>query len=257
MPKLGAALMAWCLLGCADLGLTKDTASPLAEDELNAPETKPISFWKDLAPMFVGKCTLCHHADNPTGVDLTRPFDKEIGIIGRKTAWREAAQEFIVDPGDPDNSFLVEKVSGRQLDTATEGAPMPLMFSSLSSSEIGTIREWISDGARDTDFFRDEVAPIFGDGKSLRSAGRCSLCHYTGGGVPDLVDPFSKSGVVGLVNSRGDVLVDPGNPDGSLLVQKIEGRVTAGLAMPLALEPFSPHEVKLIERWIREGAREN
>jgi hypothetical protein len=257
MLRLGAALIVCCLWGCSELGLEDTATNPIADEDLEPPASEPISFWKDIAPMFSGKCTLCHHSDNATGVDLTHPFDPEVGIVSRETAWTDADQSLIVDPGNPENSFLLRKVGSVELDPVREGARMPLLFAKLNSDEIASVRRWVQDGANDDAVYRDQVAPLFGDGTSLETSGRCSLCHSPGSPIPDLTDPFGPRGVVDKTNARGEPLVVPGAPDSSLLVQKIEGRVTAGLSMPLWLEPFSPHEVRLIERWIREGAREN
>jgi len=48
-----------------------------------------------------------------------------------------------VAPGDPDNSYLVQKVEG----TAAVGSQMPLGGPALSQSQINDIRQWIQDGA--------------------------------------------------------------------------------------------------------------
>jgi hypothetical protein len=135
---------------------------------------------------------------------------------------------------------------------------MPLALTDLSAADIQTVRDWISDGAKDDRTYRDRVREIFGDGVSVgKKGGSCGFCHYGGTSIPDLTDPFSKRGVIGRTNSRGQALIDPGYPDNSLVVAKIEARVNAGLSMPLRLEPFSRHEVDLLERWIAEGAEDN
>ena len=48
-----------------------------------------------------------------------------------------------VEPGDPDNSYLVQKLEG----TAAEGAQMPFGGPPLDEGLIDDIRQWISDGA--------------------------------------------------------------------------------------------------------------
>ena len=48
-----------------------------------------------------------------------------------------------VEPGDPDNSYLVQKLEG----TAAAGAQMPFGGPPLDEALIGDIRQWISDGA--------------------------------------------------------------------------------------------------------------
>ena len=48
-----------------------------------------------------------------------------------------------VEPGNPDDSYLVQKIEG----TAAVGARMPLGGPNLSADEIAAIRQWITDGA--------------------------------------------------------------------------------------------------------------
>ena len=49
-----------------------------------------------------------------------------------------------VDPGNPDNSYLVHKIEGR---STIVGAQMPLNQPALSSAQIDAIRTWIQNGA--------------------------------------------------------------------------------------------------------------
>ncbi len=55
-----------------------------------------------------------------------------------------------VKPGDPDNSYLIQKLEG----TAASGARMPLTGAALAPVTIDAIRQWITDGAID-----DRVVP--------------------------------------------------------------------------------------------------
>ncbi len=50
-----------------------------------------------------------------------------------------------VEPGDPNNSYLVQKLEG----TASVGQRMPLNASALPQSTINIVRQWITDGATD------------------------------------------------------------------------------------------------------------
>jgi hypothetical protein len=49
-----------------------------------------------------------------------------------------------VDPGQPDDSYLVMKIEGAP---GITGGRMPLGLSPLSAKQIATIRAWIADGA--------------------------------------------------------------------------------------------------------------
>jgi hypothetical protein len=48
-----------------------------------------------------------------------------------------------VAAGDPDNSYLIQKLEG----TAAEGAQMPFGGAPLEQAVIDGIRQWIADGA--------------------------------------------------------------------------------------------------------------
>ncbi len=49
-----------------------------------------------------------------------------------------------VEPGNPDDSYLVMKIEG---DSRIDGQRMPLNSPALSAEQIGAIREWIANGA--------------------------------------------------------------------------------------------------------------
>ena len=51
--------------------------------------------------------------------------------------------------------------------------------------------------------------------------------------------------------------VRPGDPVGSYIVDKLEGHVCAGQAMPLPPNMISEQQKKLIVGWICEGAPDN
>jgi hypothetical protein len=51
--------------------------------------------------------------------------------------------------------------------------------------------------------------------------------------------------------------VDPGNPDNSYLVQKVEGAPNiSGLQMPLNQPPLSTDQIDAIRQWILNGAEQ-
>jgi len=52
--------------------------------------------------------------------------------------------------------------------------------------------------------------------------------------------------------------VDPGDPEASYIVHKIEGRADiAGQRMPLNMAMLSPDQIQLIRDWIADGAQDN
>lgn len=54
--------------------------------------------------------------------------------------------EFVrIEPGDPDNSYLVRKVEGSNI----VANRMPLGAAPLDQEQIDLIRQWVTDGAPD------------------------------------------------------------------------------------------------------------
>lgn len=94
--------------------------------------------------IFDVSCALsgCHTGSNPPmGLDLTAGQSRSI-LVG--VASREVPAFERVDPGNPDDSYLVMKIEG---DARIVGVRMPLGRTPLSGEQIAVIREWILNGA--------------------------------------------------------------------------------------------------------------
>jgi hypothetical protein len=243
-----------------------DRAAGAATDETL--ETAPaapaeVSFRRQVAPIFAAKCNFCHHPDNAVKVDLTRPFDPEVGIINRPNTWTRSEKKLLVVPGDPEASALILKVERTDLEPKVDGDPMPWNIPRLSAQELENLRRWIADGAKDDAFYRGTIARLFGDGVSLGSrGGKCSYCHYPGADFgPDLTDPFHpERGAVGLPSAYGNVRVVPGDPEASLLFVKVEDAQlppALGKPMPLHFERLTESELQTVRDWIAQGAKDN
>lgn len=88
----------------------------------------------------------------------------------------------------------------------------------------------------------------------------CVMHHgATALGGLDLRAPQSHGNLVNVASSQGIPLVLPGNPDGSYLVHKLEGRSTiAGGRMPAGgAPPLSADLIQLVRDWIQAGAPNN
>ncbi len=97
------------------------------------------------ASIFTLNCALsgCHAGSSPQqGMNLSegQAFDNIVGIRSR-----ERPDLFRIDPGNPDNSYLVKKIMG---DPDIVGARMPLGRAPLSPDQINLIREWVANGAQ-------------------------------------------------------------------------------------------------------------
>ena len=90
----------------------------------------------------------------------------------------------------------------------------------------------------------------------------CTQCH-TGAAAPlglALDSGVARQNLVGItsVEVPGLLRVNPGNPDSSYIVWKIEGRSgIQGGRMPLGLQPLSAEQIAAIRGWISDGALNN
>jgi hypothetical protein len=223
----------------------------------------PVSFANDVKPLFEG-CIYCHYTGSLV-IDLEAPFTPTTGLVDSDNTWAIAHPEGNtpaknVVPGDPDNSFLIQKLADPNLDPATAGEKMPWQVPRVTDAELAAIREWISDGALDDATFTATVRPILGT--EGRFGGKCVHCHRAGGQRPNFSDPFdTETGAVGVDAQRSELkVIEPGEPDQSFLMVKIASESlppTQGLPMPAHFPRLTEAEVETVRTWIAEGAVEN
>ncbi len=90
----------------------------------------------------------------------------------------------------------------------------------------------------------------------------CIQCH-SGAAAPlglALNAGLSWSNLVGVSSVEVPELlrVNPGDPESSYIVRKIEGRSgIVGSRMPLGLAPLSDEQIAAIRGWIADGAQDN
>ena len=129
------------LAACAGNGNGLDAnGQPLTPNtQGNAPLT--ADFDSIQAQIFTPICTVCHAgADAPHGLRLDAA-DSYALLVGVPSV--EVPDLLRVKPGDPDNSYIIQKLEGH----AAVGARMPLGGPYLSSDVVAVIRQWITDGA--------------------------------------------------------------------------------------------------------------
>ena len=86
----------------------------------------------------------------------------------------------------------------------------------------------------------------------------CTQCH-AGAAAPLGFRLDESSAYAMLVNAPSVeapslVRVQPGNPDSSYLIQKLEGTAAVGGQMPLGQPPLPPATIAVIRQWIANGA---
>jgi len=99
--------------------------------------------------IFSPRCAIatCHNPASKTGNLNLAPgsaYDQLVGVAPTVDTAREAGL-LRVDPGHPENSFLLIKLTGP---TPDQGSRMPLTGPLLTDAEIGLIRAWIAQGAQ-------------------------------------------------------------------------------------------------------------
>jgi len=221
-----------------------------------------VSYAADVAPIFEERCTHCHHQNATAIPNIADPFDPTNGLIVFANTWHEGhpeTPEMNVVPGDPANSFLIQKISDPAL---TAGDPMPWSPDRVTEQQAADLRQWITDGAMNDAFYASNIQRIFGTPGLLGNpGGKCSYCHFDGGVEPNLGDPFDpENGVVNVAaTTEGWTRVIPGDPDNSLLIVRVEATETteAGDPMPKVYPTLTPAEIDTVTQWILDGAQNN
>lgn len=115
-------------------------------DEVPSNGPRPVSYAKDIEPIFRTHCQGCHQPAKPQGEFVMTDFEKLL-------AGGETGEKAIV-PSKPAESHLlaqIAKVDGK--------AAMPKRGSPLADSEIELIQRWISEGA--VDDRRKSAGPLY------------------------------------------------------------------------------------------------
>ena len=93
------------------------------------------SFRAEVAPILVRKCLGCHNDKKAEG-------GLDISTYARLRRGGTAAGDLIIEPGDPDSSYLIESVRGGA------ARAMPLKQPRLKAQEIAILARWVEQGAR-------------------------------------------------------------------------------------------------------------
>lgn len=124
------------LIGCERAGPLEDEPDPSIGATLSQIQAR----------IFDTNCALsgCHAGGSPQlGLDLSagQAFSNIVNV-----ASTEQPSLLRVAPGDPENSYLLQKIRG---DMSISGAQMPLGRAALSAANIELVRQWIDEGALD------------------------------------------------------------------------------------------------------------
>jgi hypothetical protein len=137
-----ALLLAACAAGCAGNGQGLDqNGQPIsAGGSSGGPTTADFQSIQDT--VFTPICSKCHIGGGaPEGLQLDAAHSYNL-LVGVPSA--EQPNLLRVKPGDPDDSYMVQKIEGL---SSISGAQMPFMEKPLSQATIDAIRQWITNGA--------------------------------------------------------------------------------------------------------------
>lgn len=137
-----ALLAAGCVAGCAGNGDGLNQAGqPISLDGgSSGPITADFQSIQD--NVFTPICSKCHAgASAPEGLqlDAAHSYDFLVDVPSVEDPGLRR-----VKPGDPDDSYMVQKIEGLE---GIEGGQMPLGESPLPQATIDAIRQWITNGA--------------------------------------------------------------------------------------------------------------
>jgi hypothetical protein len=97
--------------------------------------------WADVHAIFAANCTPCHVGSATAGLNLDT---YQAAMKGGSTAAGGVVNGPVIKPGNAAGSYLYQAVAGKQ----TVGARMPFGRAPLPQRDIGTIYNWIQQGAK-------------------------------------------------------------------------------------------------------------
>jgi WD40 repeat protein len=113
--------------------------SGVARAEEEKPSVKPVSFHKDIRPLFQANCNGCHQPAKVKGKYVMTNFASLL-------KGGDSGEPAIV-PGKPEESYLVEQVTPN--DKGEYEMPKGKNAKPMHEAEIELLRRWITEGAKD------------------------------------------------------------------------------------------------------------
>jgi hypothetical protein len=134
--------------GSDDIETTQDDGGFVPESDLLAPDDGPVdSHAEDMQPIWNNRCVLYCHAvgmDPPAGdLDL---FEGAYEHLVNQPSGQLPAM-MLVTPGNPDQSYLWQKLIGNHLNVGGQGETMPLNAPILDEDTLERVEAWILVGA--------------------------------------------------------------------------------------------------------------
>lgn len=104
----------------------------------------PVSFEREVLPIFKQHCMACHITGEEQGGLALAPRLAHGSLVGVPS--RESPLQR-VKPGQPDASYLIRKLDGTHQEAGGSGVQMPMGGAVLDAATRDIIRRWIAEGA--------------------------------------------------------------------------------------------------------------
>jgi len=105
---------------------------------------KDVSFSADIVPVLKKRCAICHLTGQEAGHLALHPKAAFKNLVSHKS---EESDWMLVQPKQPDKSYLVMKLEGTHLKSGGKGARMPFAQQPLDTETVALFRAWIKAGA--------------------------------------------------------------------------------------------------------------
>jgi hypothetical protein len=218
------------LAGCGGGGGGYNNNTPPPASQTPPPATNQSLFQQVQSQVLTPNCNGCHVGANaPAGLrlDAANSFAMLVNV-----ASTQVPTLLRVKPGDPDNSYLVQKIDGR----ATVGGRMPLGRAALPQASIDLVRSWIAAGATmnsvdDGRFSIQSTIPAAGE-MSVAAVKEFQIIFSS-----DIDASLVSSTAISIESSGGDGSFAEGN---ETLLPLADVRVSPANARVLLVYPAAP-----------------
>ena len=117
---------------------------------VTGPKAPEISYARDIQPIYTRTCALpdCHGQPEETagGDLLLEPENSYANTVGVKAVQVRSRTVLRIEPGQPDNSYLIAKIRGTHRQLGGTGARMP-QDGTLPEGDLEKIVKWVQAGS--------------------------------------------------------------------------------------------------------------
>ncbi len=144
---LSTVLISSCLAfaqGCddgGDGGSESDSSNASETDDGTTTEGPADVFVDDIYPNIISPNCSCHVGGEVGGLAMPDADTAKANLVSAASGQSSLSR---VEPGDPENSYIIHKLKGTQADVGGSGDQMPQGGAALSDGDISSIESWIS-----------------------------------------------------------------------------------------------------------------